>query len=97
MPRPHFMNWTAAAALMERLSLKSKSLKKEEKTKEGVLKTYSRILNRLLNTYATDNVIAEADIDISRFVQPMNSTPLQFADVLLMKTSHVLQVSMTRC
>lgn len=45
----------------------------------------------MLETYATENVIAEAYKNELHFYQPKNSMPQQFTDTLWIKTSWVLQ------
>lgn len=76
----YFTKRTAAVVLTARLSLKPKLSKKN--TKEDVLTTYSQVLNQLLETYATDEAIAEVDNNIMRFTQSRNLTRPQFADTL---------------
>lgn len=46
----------------------------------------------MLETYTTDDVIAEANEDILRFTQLPNATPLQFHDAIWMKTLRVPHV-----
>lgn len=64
-----------------------------EKTKIGMLSTYSEVLGHLLDTYKTIEAMAEADSNVLQFPQPPNSTPLQFAANLCMKNVQALQAN----
>lgn len=59
------MKKTASAALTTRLSLKDRL--SHNSIKESMIKSYLKVLNQLLQTYATDDVIAEADTNTVRF------------------------------
>lgn len=74
-----FMKKPAAAALNSRISLPSKSHRRH---KEGTLTTYCEVVNYLLETYATDDVIAETDAEILRFTQPPTKSPTEYAEAL---------------
>lgn len=71
---------------MERMLLKPKSSK--EKAKKAVLMTYSQVVNHLLETYATDNVIYKVDKDILRFTQLKNRRLYNSWTILDEKTTH---------
>lgn len=71
-------------------SLKPRSAMK--KAKEAVLMTYSQVLNLLLETNTTEDVIGEADIYILPFTETIKSKPLRLAEALWIKTLCVLQV-----
>lgn len=46
---------------------------------EEMLKSYVQIVKRLLETYATEDIFAEADTNIVRFTQPTNMSPSKYA------------------
>lgn len=51
---------------------------------EGKLKSYSRAINYVFRTYATDDiiVIAKADMDTMNFKQPSGQSPVQYVQAL---------------
>lgn len=69
---PHLIKQMTVAALTARMSLKPKKLKR--KAKAGVLATCSRVVNHLLGTNTTENVISGAIINIPCFIQQSNTT-----------------------
>lgn len=88
---PLLINNTAAAvALTVCLSLKD-SLS-HCSVKEVMLTTYVRIVNLILETFATDGIIAETDTECLRFTQPTNLSPLKYGGTLWMKNLRGLQV-----
>lgn len=52
---------------------------------------YVQVVNHLLGTYTTDDIIAEADTEIVRFIRVTNMSALQYSDVPWMKTLHFPQ------
>lgn len=50
--------------------------------KEGVLTTYGKVVNHLLETYATENIIEETQSDIALFVKPWRRGPLECSNEL---------------
>lgn len=54
--------------------------------------SYVQVVNRLLETHATEEIIVEADREIVRFNQPTYMSRLQYADALWMETLHCPQV-----
>lgn len=60
-----FMNKQAAAALDSTIALCAKSSQKRQK--EGTLTKYCEVVEYLLDTYVTDDVIPETDAEIMRF------------------------------
>lgn len=52
---------------------------------EGTLTTYHQVVNYMLETYATDNVIAEAEAGITNFKQPARSTAVLDCEAVLEK------------
>lgn len=62
---PFFMKKQGAATLDSRFSLRFRSSRKRQK--EGTLTTYWEEVIYMLETYATDNIIAETDSKIMRF------------------------------
>lgn len=87
----YFLKKSTEAALTARLLLKSKS--SQYSFKEGVLKTYCKVVNHLLETYTTEEFISEKD-RIACFVKPSNMSPLKIANELWPKRrrcSHVYE------
>lgn len=62
-----------------RIALKSELHKRQ---KEGTVTLYCEAVNYFLETYATDDVIAEADDDMMRFTQPSNKSPTEYTEAL---------------
>lgn len=67
-----FMKHRAAAALHAHIAVRSKSHKR---LKEGMRTFYCEAVNFLLETYVTDDVIAETDVDIMPFTRLLNKWP----------------------
>ena len=76
-----YMKEPAKAALTMRIE----SNVKKSKPSKGQLRTYSEIVNYLLKTYASDDVIAEAEEGLRHFVQAPGMTELDFATKLTLK------------
>lgn len=87
---PYFMKMLAAAVLTARLSLKSKS---SHHSYKEVLTTYCQVVNHLLETYPRDDIIAEMDSRVARYIRPSNISPLQFANERWPRKLWCLQVS----
>lgn len=49
---------------------------------QGTLRTYCKVVNYRLETYAPDDVIAKIDAEIIRFPQLPNKTPIEYANLL---------------
>jgi len=77
-----FVKKTAKAALSARTTTVSAS---GGKTKASQLTSYPAVVQFLLRTYATDEVIAEADAEISRYRQPDRMSPQDYAHNLWTK------------
>lgn len=63
---------TAPAALNARTALKPKLHKREE---NDTITSYCKAVNYMLETYATDNAVAETDTDMMQFIQLSNKKP----------------------
>lgn len=50
------------------------------------LTTDQHVLSYLLQTYATDTIIADTKDEIPTFIQPLNKTPSQYAEEVVGKT-----------
>lgn len=70
-----FMKCPAAVALNERIALKSKSYKSQ---KEDTESSYCDTVNYLLETYATDYVMANTDPDIMQLAQSSCKSPTEY-------------------
>lgn len=46
----------------------------------------------MLESFATNQAIAEFDVTVLRYMKPSNTTPLQFADDLVAKSCKVADV-----
>lgn len=79
-----FMKQTADEVLTARFSFKSRFL--QGIVKEGMLTYYVQVVNHLLETYGTDEIIAEASTRVVRLTQRAQMSPLQQEDDLLMKS-----------
>lgn len=58
---------SAAIALTARLSLESKLF--HYTVDEGVLTAFCQVVNHLLETYATNDIIAESNREIARYIK----------------------------
>lgn len=76
------MKRPAEAALNAHIALRPKSHKSQ---KEGIVTSYCKVVNYLVETYETDDVIAEADADMMRFTLPSNKSPAEYAEGLCNK------------
>lgn len=65
------------------ITLKSKSRKRQ---KQCTVTLYYGGVNYLLQTYATDDVVAESEADKMRFTQPLNNSPIECPETLENKT-----------
>lgn len=75
-----FMDEPARSSLSMRLSHP-----KSGKAKKGKLTSYSEAINYLLQTYASDDVVAEAEADLRHFVQNRSMSPQEYATALTLK------------
>lgn len=77
-----FMNKSASAMVNARLSADGTDKEHSRWTsgKKRCFTTYSEVVNFLLMKYAADEVIAETEFNITRFVQSSNMTPSQYAE-----------------
>lgn len=64
-----FIKGSFAAALNACWSLKSTSQSSTPRAKDGMLRTYAEVVNYLLQTCATNDVIARTDVANTRFTQ----------------------------
>lgn len=78
-----FLEKEAAAALRWKITFKSKSSHKPQK--EETLTANWRIWNYLLKTFFIDEWVAKADAEIMKFNQPLNKTPIEYANLLWAK------------
>jgi len=76
-----FMREPARSTLMMRLSTPETA----GESKEGKLTTYSDVVNYLLHTYASDDVIAETEAGLRQFVQTPKMTEQDYATQLTLK------------
>lgn len=72
------MKSSAIAVLTARLPLKSESL--HYSVKDRVLSTYFQGMNRLLETYVTDDTLANTEIEIAHYVNPSTNLSFKFAN-----------------
>lgn len=68
------------------IELRAKSLGNWQE--KGTLTTYCKAVKNLLEMYATDEVIAEADAEVRRITQLENKTPIEHAEFLCTKILH---------
>lgn len=80
---PHFMKKSIPAGLATHLSFLWKQPRKN--VEEGLLTFYIKEASLLLETYATDDIIAETDNDIVHLLHPLGMSLLKFSEVLWMK------------
>lgn len=73
-----FMKKTARAKLKARPSMSSSSCSSQHRN----LKSYCEVVNYLLVTYATDNIIANAYMDVTNFKQPPGQSAAKYAQAL---------------
>lgn len=52
---------------------------------QGMLRTYTEVVDYLLRTYAIDDVIDKADAAITRYTQPPAMSPRPYAETLVNK------------
>lgn len=64
----HFVNKSTVASLAPRVFLNSNLSCK----REGMLSSWKEVVNHLLETYATDDVIVETKTDLQKSNQPLN-------------------------
>lgn len=83
----YLMRKSAPAAITSHLSSKAKL--SHYSFKERLLKTYSKVVNHLIETYAADDMIAETDREVAGFLQPPNMSPLQLVNDLWLQDSKV--------
>lgn len=74
-----FMKRLAAAALDVCITLCSKWHRLQM---EGTVKTYCEAVNILLETYETEDVIAETNADMMHFTPLSNKFPTEYAEAL---------------
>lgn len=84
-----FMKRLAAAALIECIELKSKWPKHQKK---GTVTSYCEAANYLVNTSATDDVVADTDANIVKITQLSNKSPKEQAGALWNKVTRCNQV-----
>lgn len=81
------MKKSTFSALRIRLASKNKAETKVGRTeKSTALTKHLQVLNCLLQTYATDENIADRIEEIITFIEPSNKAPLQYARELVPKT-----------
>ena len=74
-----FLSGQAEALLQSRLAGGSMAVDVEQ---EDLLRTYPQVVNFLLRTYATDEIIAEAYSDVMSFKQTSAMTEEQYSNLL---------------
>lgn len=77
-----FLKRPTAAALKDCIALPSKMHRRH---KEFTVTSYRKVVNCLLETYATDDLIGKTDADIMRFPQESNKLPTEYAEALWKK------------
>lgn len=77
---PHFVTEPAKAALPHRMTADKRNHQQGDK-----LTTYCQVINYLLETFATDNIIAEAESDITSFEKPVGTTGTRHFEILFEK------------
>lgn len=61
------------------------SVQLEPRSQKGKLTSYCEVVNFLLTTYATDDIIAAANMDIMKFEQPAGQSAVGYAQALWTK------------
>lgn len=81
------MNETASTAPNARLSAERTDRKQRQSTyaKKGYFTIFPQVANFSLKCYATNETIAETELDIMRFANPSNMKPSLYAEDLLIK------------
>lgn len=74
----HFMKDPSKAALTHRMC----TTENDDPQKEGNMTTYCQVVNHRLVTYATDEIIAEAEAKITNFEQPDYIFAVGYPEVL---------------
>lgn len=80
-----FMKKSASSALHTKLTSKNSRNDKTHALSGGnatQLTTYQQVVNHLLQKYATDEVVANTEEEITSFTQPANKTANQYAEDL---------------
>lgn len=78
-----FTKRSPAAASNARSSLKQTSSSNTHRAKERMLRKYRDVVHSLLQTYDTNDVIADADVALTRYVQPSTISAAQLWKALV--------------
>lgn len=81
-----FTKGSSATALNARLVLKPTLSLNTPWAKERMLRTYLEVVNVLLQNYVTDDVIAESDSALTRYIQPSTMSPTQYVNAPVAKS-----------
>lgn len=74
-----FMEHLAVAALSACIAIRSKLHKRQE---GGLVTSSCEVVNYLLETYSTDDVIAETDAHMMHLTQPSSKCPTEYSEAL---------------
>lgn len=80
------MKGSSAATLNGRLCLKPTSSWNTCRAKEGMLRTYLKVMNFLLQTNASEDVVAKTAATLTRYTQLSTILPTQYAKTLVSKS-----------
>lgn len=87
---PYFMKKYVAAVPTDFLSMTS--IHQQKNTKEGVLNSYKKVMNFLLQKYARYDIMEQTGNDKIRCTQPPGASLSKLARKMWMKKSHFPQV-----
>lgn len=74
---PHLIRKSAKEALSDWVTAEKKNYRQQDK-----LATYRQVVNYLLETYVTDDVIADAEAEITKFKKPVENFAIQYSQAL---------------
>lgn len=60
---------------------------------ESMLSSCKEVMNHLLETYATNDVISETEMNMQNYQQPLHMTPTQYAEALWSKALRCNQMN----
>lgn len=87
-----FMKGSSAAAFNARLYLTPTSSSNTHRTEERMLRTSPEVVNHLLETCATDKVIAEKDAALTHYCQSPATLRTQLEEALVTESLRCLNV-----
>lgn len=77
------MKGSLAAALNAHLFFKPDSSSITARPEKGMLRTYPKVVHYLLQTYTTDDVIAETDAALTRCIRQSTVSPTQYTEAVV--------------